>query len=293
MAGISHQKHTLIPVELNFVRITRSDEFTSWLETLRDPRLKYQYTNHLVPLSRYVFTFNNQSQRKNRDFFFFRANIEESGNIFHLTDKLFNQSKNNEGVFTRLGVRYTQFARAETDFRYYRFINPKSNLVFRIAGGVGVPFGNSDVLPVEKGFYAGGANGNRGWEIRSLGPGTFSDPDNAFDKMGELWMEGNAEYRFPMYSSLNGAIFADAGNIWLLKENIDFPGGKFETSSFYKQIAISSGLGLRFDFSFFIFRVDGAIKVRNPSQQSDERWVDLSKFQIRDIVWNFGIGYPF
>ncbi|NLN94916.1 MAG: BamA/TamA family outer membrane protein [Bacteroidales bacterium] len=285
--------HTFIPAELNLVRIDRSDRFTEWLQTLKDPRLKYQYTNHLVPLSRYIFIFNNQPIRKNRDFIFVRTNIEESGNIFRLTDKLFNTAKTEEGYYTTLGVRYTQFVRLETDFRYYKFLNPKSNLVFRFAGGVGVPFGNSDVLPVEKGFYAGGANGNRGWEIRSLGPGSFSDPENVFDKMGELWLESNIEYRFHMYSFLHGAMFADIGNIWLLNENIDFPGGKFEISNFNEQIAVSSGFGLRFDFSFFIFRIDGAIKVKDPAKQKFDRWVDLSKFQIRDIVWNLGIGYPF
>lgn len=287
------KSHVLIPAELNSVRITRSDEFSKWLENLKDRRLIYQYTNHLVPLARYVFIFNNQSQRKNRDFMFFRGNIESSGNLLYLSDKTFKVTKSEQGFYTALGIRYAQFVRTETDFRYYKFLNPRSNLVFRIAGGAGVPYGNSEVLPVEKGFYAGGANGIRGWEIRSLGPGSFSDPENAFDKMGELWLESNLEYRFPIYSFLNGALFVDAGNIWMLRENLDFPGGKFETAEFAKQIAISSGFGLRFDLSFFIFRLDGAIKIKNPTQANNHNWVQLSKFQLKDIVWNFGIGYPF
>lgn len=287
------KSHVLIPVEMNSVRIFRSVEFSDWLNELKDPRLIYQYTNHLVPLSRYIFTYNNQPVRKNRDFFFFRSNVESSGNVLNLYDRLLDRPKTDQDFHTRFGIRYAQFVRAETDFRYYKFLSPSRNLVFRIAGGVGVPFGNSEVLPVEKGFYAGGANGIRGWEIRSLGPGSFSDPENVYDKMGEVWMEGNVEYRFPMYSFLHGAIFADAGNIWMLTENIDFPGGKLESSTFYEEIAISSGFGFRVDLSFFIFRVDAAIKLKNPANEPDDRWVDLSKFQLRNIVWNFGIGYPF
>lgn len=287
------KSHVLIPVELNSVRIFRSAEFSDWLYSLKDPRLIYQYTNHLVPLTRYIFTFNNQPLRKNRDFMFFRGNAESSGNLLYLTDNLLDQPTTDEGYYTKMGIRYAQFVRGETDFRYYKFLNPKSNLVFRIAGGVGVPFGNSEVLPVEKGFYAGGANGIRGWEIRTLGPGSFSDPENEFDKMGEVWMESNLEYRFPLYSFLYGAIYADAGNIWLLRENLDFPGGKFDASTFSDQIAISTGFGFRVDLSFFIFRVDTGIKLKNPSKEINDRWVDITKLRLRDVVWNFGIGYPF
>jgi outer membrane protein assembly factor BamA len=287
------KSHVLIPVQLNSVRVFRSDEFTNWLQGLSDPRLIYQYTNHLVPLTRYVFTYNNQPLRINRDFIFLRVGIESSGNLLSLFDQTFDRPQTEQGFFTWLGIRYAQFVRTETDFRYYKFLNPKSNLVFRLAGGIGVPYGNSDVLPVEKGFYAGGANGIRGWEIRSLGPGSYSDPENLFEKMGEMWLESNLEYRFPMYRFLHGAIFTDAGNIWMLSESPDFPGGKFDASNFYKQIAISSGFGLRFDFSFFVFRLDGAFKMRDPAKSPGDYWVDMSKFQLRDIALNFAIGYPF
>jgi len=287
------KSHVLIPVELNSVRIYRSDEFSQWLNNLNDRRLIYQYTNHLVPLARYIFTYNNQPRRKNRDFIYFRGNIESSGNLVNLADILLGQPKTSEGFYTKFGIRYAQFLRGETDFRYYKFLNPKSNIVFRMAGGVGVPMGNSNVLPVEKGFYAGGANGIRGWEIRSLGPGTFSDPENSFDKMGEIWIESNLEYRFPLYSYFHGALYADAGNIWMLRENLDFPGGKFDASTFQDQIAVSTGFGLRVDLSFFILRVDTGLKIRNPALEQGNRWVDLSKTRLRDIAWNFGIGYPF
>jgi outer membrane protein assembly factor BamA len=287
------KSHVFVPGELNSVRIFRSDDFSDWLARLRDPRLIYQYTNHLVPLTRYVFTYNNQPLRRNRDFFYFRGSAESSGNLLYLADELRNTPLSDEGFYTLLGIRYAQFVRAETDFRYYKVLNPKSNLVFRIAGGIGKPIGNSDILPVEKGFYAGGANGIRGWEIRTLGPGSFSDPENTYERMGEMWLESNVEYRFPIYSFLNGAIFVDAGNIWMLSERIDYPGGKFDAADFQEEIAISSGFGFRVDLSFFIFRVDGGIKLKDPAQNPGDRWIGWSDVRLRNVVWNFGIGYPF
>jgi outer membrane protein assembly factor BamA len=287
------KSHVFVPGELNSVRIFRSDDFSDWLARLRDPRLIYQYTNHLVPLTRYVFTYNNQPLKRNRDFFYFRGSAESSGNLLYLADELRNTPLSDEGFYTLLGIRYAQFVRAETDFRYYKVLNPKSNLVFRIAGGIGKPIGNSDILPVEKGFYAGGANGIRGWEIRTLGPGSFSDPENTYERMGEMWLESNVEYRFPIYSFLNGAIFVDAGNIWMLSERIDYPGGKFDAADFQEEIAISSGFGFRVDLSFFIFRVDGGIKLKDPAQNPGDRWIGWSDVRLRNVVWNFGIGYPF
>lgn len=287
------KSHVFVPGELNSVRIFRSDDFSEWLTRLRDPRLIYQYTNHLVPLTRYVFTYNNQPLRRNRDFFYFRGSAESSGNLLYLADEFRNTPLSEEGFYTVFGIRYAQFVRAETDFRYYKVLNPKSNLVFRFAGGIGKPLGNSDILPVEKGFYAGGANGIRGWEIRTLGPGSYSDPENTYERMGEIWLESNVEYRFPIYSFLNGAIFVDAGNIWMLSETLDYPGGKFDAADFHEEIAISSGFGFRVDLSFFIFRVDGGIKLKDPAKNPGHRWIGWSDVRLRNVVWNFGIGYPF
>ncbi|MDP2424090.1 MAG: BamA/TamA family outer membrane protein, partial [Bacteroidales bacterium] len=287
------RSHIFIPLELNSVRIFRSDEFSRWLEGLTDKRLINQYTDHLVPLLRYVYVFNNQATKKNRDFMFWRAGVESSGGLINLVDRAVEAPRNELGYFTLFGIRYAQFVRIETDFRYYKVINPKNNIVFRVAAGIGKPYGNSNVLPVEKGFYAGGANGMRGWDIRSLGPGRLNDPENAFDKMGEMWLENNIEYRFPIYSWLNGAVFADAGNIWMLKESIDLPGGSFKVSEIGDHIAVDGGLGIRFDLSFFILRIDGAVKLKNPALELGNQWLSLSDFGIRNITWNFGIGYPF
>ncbi len=291
--GTPTRSHLLIPVELNSVRIFTSADFKRWLDGLSDKRLINQYTDHLVPLMRYVYIFNNQAFRKNKDFMFLRVGIESSGGLLSLIDRSVGAPKNEMDYYTLLGIRYAQFLRLESDYRYYKVLNPRNNIVFRIAAGIGSPYGNSDVLPVEKGFYAGGANGMRGWEIRSLGPGRFSDPGNNFEKMGELWLESNIEYRFPMYSWLNGAVFADAGNIWLLNDNADMPNAILKVSEFGNHIAIDGGLGIRFDLSFFILRVDGAVKLKNPALMPGNQWLKISELGIRKVVWNFGIGYPF
>lgn len=135
----------------------------------------------------------------------------------------------------------------------------------------------------------------RGWAIRSLGPGSYNDVTNAlqYDRMGDILAESNFEYRFPLLSWLNGAFFADAGNIWLLNPSAQFPDGDFKWNLFFRQIALDGGFGFRFDFNFFVFRLDGAIQLRNPALVQEQRWVKPGKLNPSDVMWNFGIGYPF
>ncbi|MCX6270794.1 MAG: BamA/TamA family outer membrane protein [Bacteroidetes bacterium] len=170
-----------------------------------------------------------------------------------------------------------------------------TTVVYRAALGLGYPYGNSEALPFDKGFYAGGANGMRGWAIRSLGPGSFNDASSIYkyDKMGDILLESNLEFRFPIIGWLNGAFFGDAGNIWLLNPSEQIPGGEFKWDVFFRQMALDAGFGFRLDFSFFIFRLDGAIKLRDPALDEPVRWVDLRFMNPTDIMWNFGIGYPF
>ena len=163
----------------------------------------------------------------------------------------------------------------------------------RSAIGIGIPYGNSGVLPYEKSFFAGGTNDIRAWRLRSLGPGAYFDSqtDN-FDRIGDILLELNIEERFPIYKYLNGAVFADAGNIWLYKPNSQFPNGEFKFKTFANQIAFGTGVGLRVDLSYFIIRVDAAIPLKDPSKPEGERWV-IAKEQFKNFVLNFGIGYPF
>ena len=146
-------------------------------------------------------------------------------------------------------------------------------------------------MPFEKAFFAGGPNDIRAWRSRSLGPGS-SIREDYFERFGDIKIEGNIEYRFDIIRKLKGAVFADAGNVWLLRTFTERPGGTFHFDSFSNEIAVGGGLGIRFDFTFFIIRMDGAVQLRDPAMPEGERWV-LRANELRDIVFNFGIGYPF
>ena len=288
-------RHLFTPVELSSVSIVRDSTFTAYLENLGDPRFLTQYTDHLIMAMKYSFIYNNQLFKTDKNYWFFRGNIESAGNALDLySHTVKNVAKDADGKYTLFGIRYAQYLRSDIDLRFYRPTGPGQTVVYRVALGVGVPYGNSSALPFEKGFFAGGANGMRGWPIRSLGPGEYhSTVKTDFERVGDLWFETNIEYRFPMYSFIDGGVYADAGNVWLLRKNDDFPLGNIQASRFIKSLALDVGMGLRFDFSFFIFRFDGGIQIYDPGNLSGSRWFRPGKFQLKDINWNFGIGYPF
>lgn len=283
------KRHIFMPFVLNSVKVHRSDRLDSILNNLTDERLKNQYTDHLIPSMKYSFIYNNQQINKLQNFLYFRGNIETSGNLLNAIDQIARAPKNDDGNYTLFGIRYAQYLRTDFDVRYYFVLNEEERIAVRGLFGIGIPYGNSTELPFEKGFYGGGTNGMRGWRFRSLGPGSYANGSNELDRMGDLKLETNVEYRFPIYKFFKSAIFIDAGNIWLLNSEASFPGGKFSMNDFYKEIAMDTGLGFRFDFGFFVFRVDAALPVHDPSQPKGERWV-LDEVRIN---WNFGIGYPF
>ncbi len=286
------KKHILFPLDINLVKVLPTPEFDSILNTLEDQRLKNQFTDHLILAAKYSFIYNNQQVNKLKNFLYFRGNLETSGNILQLTDQLINAPRNENGNYTLFNIRYAQYIRTDIDLRYYFVLSEESRIATRLLMGIGIPYGNSDALPFEKGFYGGGANGMRAWKFRALGPGSYLNADTDFDRMGDMKLEINAEYRFPIYSFFKGALFVDAGNVWLLDRDPTFPGGEFQFSSFAREIAIGGGIGLRFDFGFFIFRIDGAVPFRDPAQPRGERWV-LDNIDFNLVNWNFGIGYPF
>lgn len=285
-------KHILTPLNFNYVNINPTPEFEEELEDETNKRLKEQYSDHTILGLNYSFIFSNQEAIGLKNFEYFRMNIETSGNLLYGINSLFGTKKSSEGYYEFFGVRYSQYIRVDFDFRqFFQLREKKSTLASRVFVGLGVPFLNSDEIPYERGFYAGGANGMRGWIFRELGPGSYSGTDQ-FERIGDIQLEYNFEYRFPIYSFIHGGLFFDVGNIWTYNESETFPGGKFEFKDFYKELAADVGVGIRFDFKFFVFRVDFATPIVNPAFPEGERW-RIDYIQFNDFVINFGIGYPF
>ncbi len=287
------KNHILTPIDINAIKIFTEPGFQERLSQL-DPKYQEQYTDHLIASMKYSFIWNTQNVSKNQDFFFLRANVETSGLLLNFLNSNTGLGEQGDDYSTLLNIRFAQFLRTDFDFRYYHYLDKGNTLVFRSMMGIGLPYGNSDALPFEKGFYAGGANGLRGWELRSLGPGGYSDPEQTrYDRIGDILMEFSTEYRFPIYSYLNGALFVDAGNIWLLDESNSYPDGHFTADNFLNQMALDAGLGFRIDLQFFIIRIDAAMPVRLPGKEPGNRWRSAFDMKFKDLVWNFGIGYPF
>ena len=195
--------HNLSPIELNSVRIINpSTAFTTYLNSL-DPRFRTQYSDHFIMAIRYTFLYNTQQGTKAGDFIYFRASAESAGNTLNALHNILNEPKDADGYRTLFNIKYAQYARTDFDFRYYSYASIKKAWVLRTAVGIGIPYGNSKALPFEKAFFVGGANDMRGWMLRSLGPGSYFDPTNRFDKSGDLQVEANVEYRFPIYDFVN------------------------------------------------------------------------------------------
>lgn len=285
------RRHILYPADLNAVDIIADSSFNP---AAFGPLYAAQYTDHLTAAIKYSFILNTQSVARGGNYLYLRANLSSSGNFLDFAHNVLNLPEDSRGYHSLFNIRYAQYIRLDGDFRYYQILEGGQSLAYRVAAGFGVPYGNSEVLPFEQAFFSGGSNGLRGWEVRSLGPGSYANPLNRqYDKIGDILLEASAEYRFPVYRYFKGALFADAGNIWLLNEDPALPGGEFQFSSFSREVAIDAGLGMRLDFGFFLFRLDAALPLRDPSRSSNERWLQSSEYRLKKVVWNFGIGYPF
>ena len=290
-------RHIVTPINLNYINVNPTPEFDSILQNEPNQRLREQYSDHMIFGLSYSFIFNNQNLKYLEHFNYFRVNFESSGNLLYGINSLFNSPKNKDGNYEFFGVRYAQYLRVNTDYRHYYYLANKTNsIVFRILLGLAYPYLNSNEIPYEKGYYGGGANDMRGWQFRTLGPGGFEGfadtITGTYERVGDIQIEGNIEYRFPIYQWVKGALFADIGNIWLYKENETFKNGEFKWDKFYKEFAVDVGVGIRLDFSFFIFRLDVATPIVDPMYPEGHR-TRINYLSWRDLVWNFGIGYPF
>lgn len=286
-------RHSLNPIEVNFVNIYNENaEFQERLDNLQDKLLLNTFSPHLITTTNYSYVFSNQRVNKKENFSYFRARLESSGNLLRGIMAASQAEKDTNGSYRVFNIPFSQYLKYEIDYRKYWRMNEHSQLVFRVNQGLAYPLLNLGVLPFESSFFGGGANGIRAWTSRSLGPGSLPDSLNLFDQFGDMKLEFNLEYRFDIYRWFKGALFADAGNVWLIKDDIDRPGGVFRLNRFYKELALGAGLGIRLDFSFFIIRFDMAFPIHDPGRPVNDRWA-VKYFTAKDINFNLGIGYPF
>lgn len=287
--------YEIIPFGTSFINATLTDTFKNTLINLKDYFLLNSFRNHVTTFTKLSVVFNDQNQTKKRNYTYLRINLTFSGNTLRGIYKATNQPTDTLGRYTIFNTPFSQFIKIDADWRRYFKIRTKSKLVFRVAGGIGKPLANLNVLPYEQSFFSGGPNSVRAWRARTLGPGSYkpNESDSRYDKIGDLQLESNIEYRFHIFKSFYGAWFLDAGNIWLLEPQSSKPNGDFQWNRFYKEIAMGSGFGLRWDFNFFILRLDAATRIYDPQYNIGDRWTFDKQPIKKTTILNFGIGYPF
>ncbi len=295
-------RHNWNLFDLNMVQIFEFDQ--DFIDEIEDFYIKSSFTDHLIMATNYSLVFNNQKLNSKKNYTYVRFNIESAGNVLWAISEVFNRPKvtvvDTTGLGTSefyqvLNLRFAQYLKSDIEVSHSHQFDEVNAIVGRAFFGIGIPYGNFDVLPFEKKYFTGGANGIRAWQVRSLGPGSYKAPPNAYpNQSSDIKLEANIEYRFKLTNFLEGALFVDAGNIWAINEKDNREGALFKFNRFYKQIAIGTGAGLRFDLNYFILRVDTGIKVRDPAQEEYRGWIFGTRPLTRDdFVFSFAIGYPF
>ncbi|WP_186756352.1 translocation and assembly module lipoprotein TamL [Echinicola salinicaeni] len=288
--------HEITPVSLSIVNLSdTSPEFEEILD--KNPFLRRSFEQQFIPGLIYSFNYSQLGDDFRQSQFYVGTQLDMAGNMIGL----FDGKNTQESPGKILGMEYAQYVRGDVDLRYHIELGKDQVLAARLFGGLGLPYGNSVSLPYVKQYFSGGPNSVRAFRIRSLGPGTYK-PDSVnnqsyFEQTGDIRIEGNIEYRFPIVSFLKGALFMDAGNVWLMNENEALPGGKF-SNSWLRELGIGTGIGFRIDIDFFVIRFDFASPIRKPYKAEGDRWEFEFKPFKRDwrrenLILNFAIGYPF
>lgn len=285
-------KHSITPLSLTFNVISASTErFDSILQS--NPSLSLSLRNQFIPAMRYTLTFDNSNTR-HRNKLWWQVGASSSGNITSLAYKVFGRGFNEEKEW--LGVPFAQFLKLTGEVRYNIKLNSRQNLVFRFLTGAIWSYGNSTVAPYSEQFYIGGANSIRAFTIRSVGPGGYTPPYNDqyayMDQTGEFKLEANMEYRFRLFGELYGATFLDAGNIWLIRNDPSRPDGMFKLSRLGKDIALGTGVGLRYDLDFLVLRLDAGYGLHAPYKTGSSGYFNIPKFKDA-VALHLAIGYPF
>ena len=299
-------RHRIDLIDLNYV-------FMPWIsetfrkdyledETDRNAILRYNYENLFIMRLGYSFTYNSQRNATSiadygSNALGIRFNVESAGNVLYGFSNLFGASRNDQGQYTLFNIAYAQYLKGDFDIsKSFRF-DDRNSLALHFGIGVAYPYGNSTILPYEKRYFSGGANSVRGWSVRELGPGRFTGGDGRIDfinQTGDIKLDLNAEYRTYLFWKLHGAFFVDAGNIWTIRDYAEQPGGQFRMRSFWREIAVSYGLGFRLNFDYFILRLDGGMKAIHPAYDDVRHHYPIIHPDFkRDFTLHFAVGLPF
>jgi len=296
----SRWTHQFNCLDINYIYVPwMSDEFKRRFVD-RSSLLLSSYEDHLIVDWSYTANYTTFNKRfPDRSYYMMAFRVETAGNALYALSKVAHLQQDENGSYMLWKIPFAQYAKGDFNFTYHGIISPKHHLVGHVALGVAVPYLNARVLPFEKRYFGGGSNGVRGWQARTLGPGTFRASKTSTVaselQVGDIHLEMNLEYRYKVLSFLELAAFSDAGNIWTIDNYEKQPGGVF-TKNFYKEIAWCYGAGIRFDLSILIFRVDFGVKLYDPSRIAEGKqwrtagnglgWKD-------DMTFHFAIGYPF
>ncbi len=296
------RRHTFDLIDINYVRLPRSTiDFIDQIAP-SNPLLRYSYEDHFIMRLGYTFTQTNRriptaeinAFAMQPSITTWRASAETAGNLLYGISNAFG-SKQADEAYKVFGIQYAQYVKGEVDYTYTLNLNSRNALAFHAGFGIAYPYGNSSMVPFEKRFYAGGANGVRGWGVRTLGPGCYdsrNDVEDFINQCGDVSLIFSAEYRAKLFWVFEGALFIDAGNIWTIHEYPNQPGGMFKFNKFYKQLAAAYGIGIRMDFTYFLLRFDLGLKAHNPAM-NQEPWPLIHPKWSRDANFHFSVGYPF
>ena len=275
----SSSYHTLTPIKLVYNKLLNTT--SSFDKTLEENQaIALSFKNQFIPTTGYTYTFDRSFGKNQNNRIFWQTSATSAGNILAGIMDLAGK----KGQKELFGNQFSQFVKGTTELKYYRRLWGDNWLASRFMVGAGHAYGNSKVMPYSEQFYIGGANSIRAFTIRSLGPGSYRPDANKangyFDQTGDFKLEANVEFRFKIMGSLHGAIFMDAGNIWLLKNDPQRPGGKLELKTFGKDIALGTGFGLRYDISYIVLRADLGIGLHAPYENPDKpHYYNMSSFK--------------
>ncbi len=287
-------RHSFKVIDVDYIYMLHVD--TTFRSNLPELTAKYNYSDMFIVGSGYTYSLNSYDPlRRNRSAHSLRIAVELAGNVLYGLSHLLGASRGADGSYKLFGTTYSQFVKADIDYAKSLVLDARNSVAFHIGGGLGVPYGNSTELPFVRRYYAGGANSNRGWSVRTLGPGsmTVEEATSFINQVGDIRLDANIEYRTRLFWKFELAAYVDAGNIWTIRRYGYQPEGDFRLSRFYREIAMSYGLGLRLDFEYFLIRFDTGLKAYDPGQRGARRWAISRPNLTNNFAWHFAIGYPF